>query len=248
MTDRRSLRRFLALAIILALLSAAVASGAWRHLSLADLQAHRAQLAALVAAHPVLSLTAYLALYVLVVVACMPGPGVLSTAGGFLFGVWLGGASALTACIAGSAIVFVACRTAFGDWAASRAGPVVQRIEAGFARDAFAYLLTLRLVPMVPFFATNVAAGLVRIRLSTLVGATLVGTAPSSFVFASLGSGLGGLFDHGAKADMRLLEAPQILMPLAGLALLSLAPVAWRLLRRRTGRAGLAPSLPPRSR
>ena len=226
-------RRFAPLALIAALLAAAVLSGVWRRLSLADLEAHRAQLTALVAAHPFLSVSGYLALYVLVVVACVPGPGVLSTAGGFLFGVWLGGASALTACIAGSVIVFLACRTAFGDWAANRAGPVVRRIEAGFARDAFAYLLTLRLVPMVPFFATNVAAGLVRVRLSTLVGATLVGTAPSSFVFAGLGSGLGALFDQGAKADMGLLERPQILLPLAGLAALSLLPLAWRLLRGR---------------
>lgn len=227
------IRRFAPIAVIVLLVVAFVASGALSHLSLGDLKSHRTQLTAFVAAHPIASVAAYLGLYVLVVVACVPGPGFLSTAGGFLFGVWLGGAAALAACVAGSAIVFLACRTAFGDWAAHRAGPVVQRIEAGFARDAFAYLITLRLVPMVPFFATNVAAGLARVRLSTLVGATVIGTAPSAFVFAGLGSGLGVLFDRGAKADMSLFETPQILLPLAGLGLLSLAPVAWRLYRTR---------------
>jgi uncharacterized membrane protein YdjX (TVP38/TMEM64 family) len=231
------IRRFGPIALILGLLVAFVASGALSHLSLDELKSHRAGLTAQVAAHPILSLGAYFLLYVLVVVACVPGPGFLSTAGGFLFGVWIGGAAALAACVVGSAIVFLACRTAFGDWAQSRAGPIVQRIEAGFSQNPFSYLLTLRLIPMVPFFATNVAAGLARAPLGALVGATVIGTAPAAFVFAGLGAGLGTLFDRGARVDFTLLETPQIMLPLGGLALLSLLPIAWRLWRsRRTPR------------
>jgi uncharacterized membrane protein YdjX (TVP38/TMEM64 family) len=228
----RAARRFGPVAIILVLLAAAVGSGVFRELSLGELQSHRQLLTAFVREHPVESVGLYFAVYLLVVVACIPGPGLMSIAGGFLFGVWLGGAAALASCVTGSAFVFMACRTAFGDWAAHRAGPMVQRIEAGFSSNAFPFLLTLRLVPMVPFFVVNVATGLARIRLSTLVAATVVGTAPAAFVFAGLGSGLGVLFDRGVKADMGLVERPEILLPLAGLALLGAGPLAWRFWRR----------------
>lgn len=238
MTWTQILRRYALLALVIGLLVAAVASGAWKHLNLGELASHRLALTGWVHAHPILSLAAYLGLYVLVVVACIPGPGAMTTAGGFLFGVWLGGAMALASCTIGAAIVFLACRTAFGDWAAHRAGAMVQRLEQGFSNNAFSFLLTLRLIPVVPFFATNIAAGLARIRLRTLVGATLIGTAPASFVFAGLGAGLGQLFERGAKVDASLFERPQILLPLAGLALLSGVPIAWRLWRRRRGGAG----------
>jgi uncharacterized membrane protein YdjX (TVP38/TMEM64 family) len=233
MTLGTAIRRYGLIALVLGLLAAAVLSGAWRHLSLGELAAHRVALTQMVRAHPILSLLVYLGVYTAVVVACIPGPGALSTAGGFLFGTFIGGLAALAACTLGSIIVFLACRTAFGSWATEKAGPVVQRIERGFSSNAFSYLLTLRLIPVMPFFATNVAAGLSRVRLSALVGATLLGTSPICFILAGLGSGLGRLFDSGARIDASLLEQPQIILPLAGLALMSAAPIAWRLWRRR---------------
>jgi len=233
MTLGLAVRRYGLIALVLGLLVAAIASGVWRHLSLGELAAHRVMLTTLVQAHPILSLLVYLGVYTAVVVACIPGPGALSTAGGFLFGTILGGFAALAACTLGSIIVFLACRTAFGGWATEKAGPMAQRIEQGFSKNAFSYLLTLRLIPVMPFFATNVAAGLARVRLSALVGATLIGTSPICFILAGLGSGLGRLFDSGARIDATLLEQPQIILPLTGLALMSAAPIAWRLWRRR---------------
>jgi uncharacterized membrane protein YdjX (TVP38/TMEM64 family) len=153
----------------------------------------------------------------------------MTIAGGFLFGPWIGGAASLAACLAGSVIVFLACRTAFGDWAATRAGPAVARVEAGFSKNAFFYLLALRLMPVAPMFLVNIAAGLARVRLSTLLAATLIGTAPSSFIYAGLGSGLGEAFQRHVRLDASLLARPRIILPLAGLALMSVAPALWRL-------------------
>jgi uncharacterized membrane protein YdjX (TVP38/TMEM64 family) len=225
--------RLAPLALIAALFVALIVSGAWRRLSLASLAEHRAQLLHFVGAHPYASLAAYLGVYVLVIVACAPGPAILTIAGGFLFGPALGGAAALAALVIGAVIVFLACRTAFGDWAAHRAGATVARIEAGFSRDAFAYLLALRLMPVAPFFMVNLAAGLARVRLSSFVLATLIGAAPSAFIFATLGSGLGGMFRRHTHLGANLLLQPQIAGPLSALAALSLAAPAWRLWRAR---------------
>lgn len=236
MTVARALRRFGPIVLILCLLAAILATGAWRRLSLAQLTSHRATLSLLVAHRPVVSLLIFVGVFTAVVVACTPGPGFMAVAGGFLFGPWLGGAASLASCILGASLVFLACRTAFGDWAIERAGPLARRIEAGFSANAFSYLLTLRLIPIVPFFATNIAAGLARVRLRDMVGATLIGTAPVSFVLAGLGAGLGGLFDRGVTADAGLVLRPQILLPLSALALLSAGPIAWRMVRSRRRR------------
>jgi uncharacterized membrane protein YdjX (TVP38/TMEM64 family) len=236
-TRARRWLRLLPIAVIAALFIALIASGALKELSLTSLAAHRAALLAFVAAHPYASLAVYLGVYVLVIVACSPGPAALSIAGGFLFGPLLGGSMALASMVIGAVIVFLACRTAFGDWATHRAGRAVARIEAGFSRDAFAYLLALRLMPVAPFFAVNLAAGLARIRLQTFVLATLVGAAPSAFIFATLGAGLGGMIRRHAHLGANLLLMPQIAGPLTALAALALAAPAWRLWRMRRARA-----------
>jgi uncharacterized membrane protein YdjX (TVP38/TMEM64 family) len=225
--------RWLPLAVIAALFVALIGSGALKRLSLASLAAHRAELHHFVARHPFESLAAYLGVYVLVIVSCAPGLSVLTLAGGFLFGPFFGGLAALAALNIGAAVVFLACRTAFGDWAASRAGATMARIEAGFARDAFSYLLALRLMPVAPFFMVNIAAGLAQVRLPTFLLATLIGSAPSAFIFASLGSGLERIFHRHARLDASLVLNPTVAPALAALAALSLAPPAWRLWRAR---------------
>ena len=229
--------RYAPLALIAALFVALLASGELRRLSIADLADHRAELAAFVARHPIESVATYVGLFVLLIVACLPGPSAMTVAGGLLFGVWLGGTAALASCVVGSTVVFLACRTAFGDWAARRAGPTIARIEGGFSRNAFSYLLALRLMPVAPFFLVNIAAGLARIRLSLFVLATAIGSAPAVFIFASLGSGLSAAIHGRARLDASLMARPGVILPLTALALMSLAPVLWRLWRAHPRRA-----------
>jgi uncharacterized membrane protein YdjX (TVP38/TMEM64 family) len=225
--------RFAPIIVIAALAAAVLASGLLRHLSLHELAHRRHELVGFVERHPAASLAAYVGAFVLLIVACLPGPSVMTVAGGLLFGPVVGGAAALASCVIGATIVFLACRTAFGDWAARRAGPTAARIEAGFRSNAFSYLLAMRLMPAAPFFLVNIAAGLARIRLSTLIVATLIGAAPASFIFASLGAGLSEAVRRHAPLDASLLLRPEVAAPLTILALMSLTPALWRVWRAR---------------
>jgi len=220
--------RLLPLAVIAAMFVAVVASGALKHVSLNELAVHRAQLTQLVAQHPVLTLVVYVLGFSLFVLACLPGPSLWAATGGFLFGPWVGGAAALAGGSVGSTLVFLACRTAFGDWLATRAGSTAARIEAGFARNAFSYLLALRLAPVAPMFLVNIAAGMARIPLPAFVLATVIGTIPGAFIFASLGAGLDDAIRRHAALDAGLFTRPGIVLPLAGLTLISLIPTGWR--------------------
>lgn len=229
---RSLLRRFGPLILLAAALAAVWASGLTHDLSLHVLRARREALEAAVHAHPLLALGAYVAAYILVVALSLPAALVMTLTGGLLFGAWLGGFAAAISCTLGSAVIFLVCRTAIGDALRRRAGSTVARIEEGVRRDAFSYIITLRLIPVMPFWLANLALGFVDIPLGVFVAASFIGILPVSVVYAGLGANLNLLFARHQRPDLHLVLRPEVLLPLIGLALLALAPVLARRLRR----------------
>ena len=228
---KRGWIRYLPIAVLGAALAAALALGVTDYLSLEALQAQREGLQSFVRDNPVLSVAIYVAAYALVVALSLPGGLVMTLAGGFLFGTWLGGGAAVTGATLGAVVIFTAARTAFRDVLRGRAGPAVSRMAEGVRTDAFSYLLTLRLLPVFPFWLVNLAAGFVDVSLRTFMLTTFLGIIPGTLVYAGLGAGLGSAFEEGRKLNLGIIFEPQILLPLVGLAVLSLAPVAWKRFR-----------------
>ena len=226
------LKRFGPIVLVLVLIGLALVSGVTEHLTLAELKLRRDELQALVHQYPLLSLGAYILVYVAVVSLSLPGALIMTLSGGFLFGPWLGGLAAATGASLGAAVIFLICRTAVGDALRGKAGSTIARIEEGVRRDAFSYLLTLRLIPVMPFWLVNLAAGFVAIPLRTFLIATVLGILPGSLVYAGLGSGLGHVFASGEEPNLRVIFEPQVLLPLIGLSLLSLLPIVLRRFRK----------------
>jgi uncharacterized membrane protein YdjX (TVP38/TMEM64 family) len=225
-------KRFGLLIVLVVLVVVALASGATKHISLAELKARHEELSAFVGAHQVASLAVYGVLYTLVVALSLPLALVMTLAGGFLFGPLPGGLAALTAATLGSTVSFLACRTAFGDIVTRKAGPIVGKLAEGFRKDAFSYLFTLRIIPVAPLLLINVAAGLAEVSTRTFVTASFIGMAPGSFVYAFLGSGLGTVFERDGEPDLHIITEPRILLPLIGLACLAMIPTVLRIVRR----------------
>ncbi|HRW61057.1 MAG TPA: VTT domain-containing protein, partial [Defluviicoccus sp.] len=121
-----------------------------------------------------------------------------------------------------------------GDGLRARAGPFVKRMEEGFRRDAFNYLLFLRLVPVFPFWVVNLVPAFLGMRLIPYVIATLIGIIPGGVVYTAFGAGLGDLFDAGAEANLKDVFTPTIILALVGLGVLALVPIAVRRWRERT--------------
>ncbi len=198
-----------------------------------ELRERRGLLVAYVHAHPLLSLGGYAGVYILVVALSLPAALVMTLTGGLLFGPWLGGGAAAISCTLGSAAIFLICRTAVGDALRGGAGSMIERVEKGIQRDAFAYVAALRLIPVAPFWLVNLALGFVEIPLSTFVAATFVGILPVSVIYAGIGSSLNQVFAQGRKANLHALLHPSVVLPLAGLGLLALAPIVARRLKWR---------------
>ena len=238
---RPRLLRWLPLLVLVAGLVAILASGLHRYASFEALRDHRAWLLDQVARNFAASALIFAAIYALAVALSVPGGAVLTIAGGFLFGKWIGTGLVLAAATLGATLLFVAARTAFADLLRARAAPWLVRLEAGFRADAFNYLLVLRLVPLFPFFVVNLVPAFLGVSLRVFVLATLIGIVPGTFVFATVGSGLGSIFDAGGSFSPAGILTPEIVGALVGLAVLALIPVAYRKWSRR-GRPASGPS------
>ena len=215
-----SARRLIPLGILVA---AGVAFGS-HYLSFGTLAENRDWLCGLVARWGLVAALLYVAVYAILVALSVPVGVVLTIAGGYLLGTWLGTLAAVVGATLGATGIFLAARAGFGGLA-RRAGPVVGKLEARFRADAFNYLLVLRLVPIFPFWLVNLVPALVGMRLRSYVLATFLGIIPATFVFASLGSGLGEIVQ---EPDLGIVFHPSVLLPVVGLAVLALIPVAYK--------------------
>ena len=236
------IRRWLPLIALASFIAIAYALGLQKYFSLAAIAENHAALEIYVRDHLVFAVLIYMAIYIGVVALSLPGAGILSIAGGFIFGWALSGTVTIFAATIGAIIVFQIVKTSLGATIAERAGPFVKKLSDGFAKDAFNYLLFLRLVPAFPFFAINAVAGLVKVDLRTYAVATLLGIIPGSYAFAWLGRGLGSIIEaqtttHDAcvvakgatncpfEISASSLVTPQLLIALALLGVVSIIPV-----------------------
>ena len=166
----------------------------------------------------------------------LPGGAALSIAGGFLFGSVLGTVWIVTGATLGATLIFLAAKTALGDSLKSKAGPWLNKMESGFRDNAFNYLLVLRLVPLFPFFVVNLVPAFLGVGLKTFFTATTLGIIPGTFVFASVGAGLGSVFEQGGDFSPASVLTPEIIIALVGLAVLALIPVGYEKFKARQRR------------
>jgi uncharacterized membrane protein YdjX (TVP38/TMEM64 family) len=162
----------------------------------------------------------------------VPNAGALTIAGGLLFGKFLGFALTVIGGTIGACILLLIVRSAFVNSLGRHRARIPEAVRNRLAMDGFSYLLALRLVPLFPFWLVNLAAAVAGIRLAVYIPATLLGIAPATFILSSIGAGVGTILAEGKTPDLSILFSPGILLPLAGLAVLSLLPV---LFRRRKG-------------
>jgi uncharacterized membrane protein YdjX (TVP38/TMEM64 family) len=227
------IKRFGPIALIVAGLILALSMGWQKYLSFDVLAQQSDALKALVASRPLVVIAAFMGIYIFATAIAMPGAIWLTIGGGFLFGPFLGTALSATSATIGATLLFIAAQSALGGGLRARAGGLIDRLEKGFQDNAFSYLLTLRLLPIAPFFGVNLAAAFLGVPLRTFVIATAIGILPGGFVYAWLGSGIEHVIASGAKPDLKIIFAPQVIGPLMGLAALALLPTVWKFVSQR---------------
>jgi uncharacterized membrane protein YdjX (TVP38/TMEM64 family) len=220
------LRRYLPLVLMAAAGLALWAAGAHRYLDRHWLATHAVALRQTVHQHPVVALAGFLVVFAVTTAVAMPDVTLLTLTSGYLFGPWVGGIVADIGATAGAALIFAGLHSSLGAAMRERAARSGGRLKAvldGVATGALGYMVTIRMLPGSPFWLVSVAAAIAGTPFRAYVLGTFLGVMPALFVYAGLGSGLGALLARGQLPHMRELLSPAVTIPLAALALLSLA-------------------------
>lgn len=178
------------------------------------------------------SIMIFMLTYIIIVTLSIPGATIATLAGGFLFGPITGTILVVISATIGACFIFLATRYALGDTLAKKAGPWLEKLKAGLEKNAFNYLLTLRLIPLFPFWVLNIAPALLNMRLRAFFLATLIGIIPGSAVYVSVGNGLSTIFESGTSPNLGIIFTPQILIPLLALAALAILPIIYKRIKK----------------
>ena len=169
----------------------------------------------------------FVLLYTAVVAFSLPIASLLTLAAGALLG-WPSIGLIVVAATAGASLLFIAARGLFRDVLRARARPFFAKLEAGFTKNAFVYLLFLRLMPAAPFWVVNILPAFSGMRLAQFIGATAIGIIPGTSVYVAVGRSFDHLLARGETPNLAVLNTPHVWLPLAGLALLALLPTLYR--------------------
>ncbi len=199
-----------------------------RFLTLTALKENRDSLLAFTDANFSVAVAIFIGTYVLVAGLSLPGAVILTLAGGFVFGAGLATVFINVGATTGATLAFLAARYVLRDTVEHKFGARLGSFQEGFAKNAFSYLLTLRLIPLFPFFVVNLVSGLTRVNVGTYIAATALGIIPGSFVYAYAGRQLGTI------NSLREIASPSVVGAFVLLGLLALLPVAYKKLSAKT--------------
>ncbi|MTI11349.1 TVP38/TMEM64 family protein [Curvivirga aplysinae] len=219
------LKKLLPLFILAAGLILFFGTGAHNYISEDVLRDNHETLTQGVANYPIVAPLLFGAAYVIVVLFSLPGGTLMSVAGGFLFGPFYGAFLVVFSATLGASGLFIAAKSSIGDSLREKAGPWMSKLEAGFKKNEFSYLLFLRLVPAFPFFVVNLVPAFLGVSLRNYVVGTFIGIIPGALVFTYFGAGLGKVFESGEAFSLSAVVTSEILIALSGLAALALLPV-----------------------
>ncbi len=159
-------------------------------LSLEQLKESRDDLTAFYAQNRLVMIIAFFAVYVAATAVSIPGAVILTLAGGAIFGFWLGLLVISFASSLGALLAFLVSRYLLRDWVQRKFQKPFQAINSGIERDGVFYLLTLRLVPLFPFWLVNLLMGLTQLRAPRFYTVSQIGMLPGTAVFVNAGTQL----------------------------------------------------------
>ncbi|MDJ1015206.1 MAG: VTT domain-containing protein [Paracoccaceae bacterium] len=189
-------------------------------------------------ANMVLTVAAFILIYVVIVAFSLPGATIATLTGGFLFATFPGALFNIIAATIGATMIFMAARWGLGERLAARmdsSDGAVKRIKTAIDDNQWEALFLIRLVPAVPFFVANLVPALVGVPVFRFVVSTFLGIIPGAVVYTSVGAGLGEVFARGETPDLGIIFEPHILLPILGLAALAALPIAIKALRGKKG-------------
>lgn len=164
------------------------------------------------------AMLAFSAVYLLVACCNLPGSGPLAISAGFVFGFSSGVVLIVVLSGVGATLSMLAARTFLRSWAQRRLNTFLEKVNRGLATDGMTYLISLRLIPVMPFFVINPVMGLTHISVQRFYLATLIGMLPLTMIYVYLGDSVGAI----EELNMRSLLSAELIFTLCLVSILPL--------------------------
>lgn len=161
-----------------------------RYLSLEELRAHQDQLKVWIESKTFYASILFFFAYVFIAALSLPGAAVMTLAGGALFGLERGLLLSSLASTFGATFAFLLARFFLRAWVQKKVGRFLDAVNKGIQRDGVFYLLSLRLIPVFPFFVVNIVMALTSMRVVPFFFVSLIGMFPGTFVYVNAGTQL----------------------------------------------------------
>lgn len=176
---------------------------------------------------PLLSGGIFIFIYVIATALSLPGAAVLSLSGGFFFGLFPGILYVLVGATFGAFLAFLISRYLLGDFIQQKYSEKLTKFNQEIEKNGKFHMLTLRLIPVFPFFLVNILAGVTKIKPLTFLWTSFIGMLPGSFVFVYTGRAL-------EKIDsVKGIFSKEIVIAMVLLGILSQMPVVIRKIPRK---------------
>ena len=188
-----------------------------QYLTLAFLKGSLDRFKELYADHRAAVIGCYFIVYVLTAALSLPGASPLGILGGALFGFWTATLVVSFASTIGATLACFVARFVLRDWIQNRFSDKIARVNEGIEKEGGLYLLSLRLIPLFPFWMINLVMGLTKMPLLKFYWVSQIGMLPGTMVFVNAGK------------ELAKIESPQgIFSPglIISLALVGILPVA----------------------
>ncbi|MBY3789189.1 dihydrolipoyl dehydrogenase [Photobacterium carnosum] len=141
--------------------------------------------------NPITAYISFFSLYILVTALSIPGASILTLLGAALFGFWASLIMVSFASTIGATLAFLSSRFILRDWVQTKFGNRLTTLNNGIEKEGGFYLLSLRLIPVFPFFLINLLMGLTIIKTRTFFWVSQLGMLAGTAVYINAGTQLG---------------------------------------------------------
>ncbi len=161
-----------------------------------------------------ISIFIFLILYSLLIIFNFPFASLLSMINGFLFGTWIGGIISILGGTIGAFGIFLIAKFFFLDLIKKNFLSKYSFIENYFNKNDLELMILIRIIPAAPFFIQNLILAGLGADNKKFFFTTLLGLAPWSFIFGSIGQGLEEIFINKTDLGFSLVAQPEYLIPI----------------------------------
>jgi uncharacterized membrane protein YdjX (TVP38/TMEM64 family) len=161
-----------------------------QYLDLAYIKSQQEAINKYYALNPVRTGLIFFISYILVTGVSLPGAGIMTLAGGAIFGVVWGTILVSFGSVFGATIAFLIARYLFHDYVQERFKKYLEPINHGIRKEGDHYLFIIRFVPIFPFFIVNNLMALTPIKTLNFAVVSQIGMLVPTIIFVNAGTQL----------------------------------------------------------